>query len=319
VLVWSVVVDDDAPAVLPTEAGFVGTRSVVIAGDRAVALFETDAEISHGGRPVSTFRLVSLVLKTGEVKNQKEIQGQSFPNLFSTSDDHLILGHTSLTRLNPDLSESGEKYQETGSGRTLSISPDGSVLAHWSDHETELLDARTLSAEGVRIAGPEAAAVSPNAILSDDVRWASQFPQDLTFITLSDAHTSRLLYRGRCGGRPAFLSAGKIVFIGCGKVSVIDATGKVLKELPLGGAYGGFAGVSRDGSSFAIESSDYSIGDPSCKPDELFTIYNAETYESVATVAPDPPSQERSWSAFSPDGKLFLCGSPKRLTLYRIP
>jgi hypothetical protein len=321
--IWSVALDADALPVLPTEAAFAGTRSAAIFADRADALFKTSSEVSHGGRPVSTYRLVSLDLKTGAVKGQKEIQGQSFPDLFATADDRLIVGHISLTRLNPDLSASGEEYKQTGQGRTLSISPDGSELAHWADGKTELLDARTLSSAGVRIAAEgrwsEPAAVSKSAILSSDARWVSQFPQELTFITLIDGAGMHLLYHGPCGGRPAFLSAEKILFVGCGKVTVIDATGKLLKELPLGAAYGGFAGVSRDGSRFAVVSTDYSAGDPSYQPDELFTIYNSETYAAVAVAAPETPSQSRSWSAFSPDGKLFLSGDAKRLSLYKIP
>jgi hypothetical protein len=321
--IWSVGLDQDAPPVLLTEAAFAGTRSAVIVADRVVALIKTGFEVSHGGRPVSTYRLVSLELKTGAVKGQKEIQGQSFPYLLATAGDHLILGHTSLTGLNPDLSASGEEYKETGQGRTLWISPDGSELAHWADGKTELLDARTLSATGVRIAAegrwPEPAAVSKDAILSSDARWVSQFPQELTFVALIDGIGAHLLYHGPCGGRPAFLSAQKILFIGCGKVTVIDATGKLLKELPLGASYGGFAGVSRDGSRFAIVSTDYSAGDPSWQPDELFTIYNSETYAAVAVAAPETASQARSWSAFSSDGKLFVSGDAKKLSLYKIP
>lgn len=321
--IWSVALDAGAPPVLPTEAAFAGTRSAVIVADRAVALFKTGFEVSHGGRPVSTYRLVSLDLKTGAAKGQKEIHGQSFPYLFATADDHLIVGHTSLTRLNPDLSASGEEYKQTGQGRTLSISPDGSELAHWADGKTELLDARTLSPAGVGIAAegrwPQPSAVSRNAILSSDARWVSQFPQELSFVTLIDGAGMHLVYHSPCGGQPAFLSAEKILFIGCEKVTVIDAAGKLLKELPQGAAYGGFAGVSRDGSRFAVVSTDYSAGDPSYQPDELFTIYNSETYAAVAVVAPETALQARSWSAFSPDGKLFLSGDAKRLSLYKIP
>jgi hypothetical protein len=221
------------------------------------------------------------------------------------------------------LSESGEKFNENGHGRTVSISPDGSELAHWLGGETELLNASTLIPSatrlGVRGRGPEPDAVSKSAVLSDDARWASQFPKDLRFVTLFEGIRPHILYHGPCGGRPEFISEGKILFVGCNKVTVIDTTGKVLKEIPLSAAYGGFAGVSRDGLRFAIVSSDYSAGDPAYKPDELFTIYNSDTYEVVATVTPETSAAARSWSAFSPDGKLFLCGSPQKLSLYRIP
>ncbi|MGC9157649.1 MAG: hypothetical protein ACP5FH_01570 [Terracidiphilus sp.] len=320
---WSVALAPDALPVLPEEAALEATRSAVIVADRAVALFQTGFEVSVGGRPLSTYQLVSLDLKSGAVKDQEEIQGQSFPDLFATADDHLILGHTSLVRLNPDLTASGEKFKQDGAGETLAISPDGSRMAHWSGGETELLDARTLALSGVRLGGgdkwPPPAAAGKSAVLSSDARWMSRFPRDLSFVTLIDAAGPHLLYRGSCGGRPAFLSEGKILFVACRRVTVIDSAGKVLKEFPLGAAYGGFAGVSRDGSRFAIVSTNYSVGDPSYQPDELLTIYNSATYEPVAVVAPQTSSQARSWSAFSPDGKLFLAGDAKMLSLYAIP
>jgi hypothetical protein len=319
VLIWSVVLLGRAPAVLPTEAEDRATRSLVVAGDRVVALFESASEISHGGQPRNTYRLLSLDLKTDEIKGQKEFSAQSFPYVFATSDDHVILGHSTLTRLNPDLTESGESFKEAGQGHTRLISPDGSVLAHQTGKETELLSALTLSSTAVHIAGPEATSVSKSAVVSTDARWASQFPREATFITLIDAQLPHLLHHGPCGGRPVFLSDEKILSIGCGKATVIDPSGKLLKELPLGAAQGSFAGVSRNGSRFAIITSDYSVGDPSYQPDELFTIYNSESYEVMATVDPETEQQGHPWSAFSPDGSVFICGGPKKLSLYHIP
>jgi len=36
-------------------------------------------------------------------------------------------------------------------------------------------------------------------------------------------------------------------------------------------------------------------------------------------VAPPQLPEAQSWTAFSPDGSLFVVGSPLKLTLYRLP
>jgi hypothetical protein len=318
-LLWSVVPDKNASELLPTEAENASLRGAVLAGDRIVAVYEASSEISRGGRPLRTFRILSLDQKSGGVKDRKEIQGQSLPFLFATGDDHIVLAQPSLTRLNPDLTESGEHFAETGLGRTTMISPDGSVLAHLTVDGTELLSATSLTLIGVRIKGTKPSAVGKRSILSDDAQWASQFPQDLAFVARIDEQEPHLLFHGKCGGKPVYLSERKILFIGCGKANVIDLSGNVLRQFSLGATYGSFAGVSRDGSRFAILSTDSLLGDPNFNSAELFTIYNSESYEPVATVQPEKKQDARSWSAFSGDGKLFICGGAKKLNLYKIP
>jgi hypothetical protein len=44
-----------------------------------------------------------------------------------------------------------------------------------------------------------------------------------------------------------------------------------------------------------------------------------ETGEPITEVKPDEIAEEQSWTAFSPDGSLFVVGSPLKLTLYRLP
>jgi len=318
-LMWSVEPAKDAMPILPAESEYASQRSAVVVGDRVDLVFEVSSEISRGGRPVNTYRLLSLDRTTGEVQGQKQIQGQTLPSILATDDDHLLLVHPSVTRLNPDLTESGEKFEEAGHGQSAFISPDGSVLAHWTGKSTELLDAHTLRFTGIQIKGSEPISVSKRTILTNDTFWSNQFPKDLSFITLIDQRSPHLLYRGPCGGRPAFLSETKILSTGCGKATVLDLSGRILKDLPLGAAFGWFAGVSRDGSRFAISSSDYPISDPSYAATEVFTIYDAETYAPVATVAPQTLPEARSWSGFSMDGHMFLSGSAKKLNLYKIP
>lgn len=324
---WSVALDAEAPDPPISGSEMANLNSVAIAGDRVVALFEVHPELSRGARPVRRFRLLSLDLKTDEAKGQRFFDEQSTPHLFATGDDHLVFGAYDLTRLNPDLTDGGAHFTAAANERVASISPDGGTMALWAASApwtggspgVELLNSATLALTGAQFPGPEPTANGKDSTLTDDQHWLSQFPGDFALLTLIDADGPHLLYRGSCGGRPEFLSEDKILLIECGKATVLDRTGAVLKELPLTAAFNRFAGVARDGSKFAIESSDYPIGDPSYKSSQFFTIYNSQTYTPVATVTPDTLPEELSWSAFSKDGSQFICGGPKKLSLYKIP
>jgi len=52
---------------------------------------------------------------------------------------------------------------------------------------------------------------------------------------------------------------------------------------------------------------------------ERFGIYAVDTGELIAEVTPDELAEEQSWTAFSPDGSMFVVGSPLKLTLYGLP
>lgn len=324
-LAWSVNLDKDAPQVPLTEGPYAAQRSAVLSGDRVVAIYAVRAETSRGGRPVNTYRLVSLDAATGEVKGEKKLELHSSPYLFATGDDHVLLGNSSLTRYNPDLTESGEKFTEPGHGRIACISFDGNTVARWtersadSDRGTELLSASTLKRTVGLIRGAEPSSIAKTALLTDDQHWSAQFPSATSFVSMIDQGRPHLLYHGDCGGRPAFLSDTKILFIGCGRATVIDNAGRILKQIPLSAPYASFAGVARDGSRFAIQTSEYPANDPAYAASKLFTIYDGVNFEPVTTIPPDAGSDALPWSAFAQDGHTFLSGSAKRLSLYRIP
>ncbi|HEY5331709.1 MAG TPA: hypothetical protein VIJ79_17655 [Acidobacteriaceae bacterium] len=105
---------------------------------------------------------------------------------------------------------------------------------------------------------------------------------------------------------------------GCSTVRIVDSEGKLLTEQPVVGGFGGFAGESRDGSRFALVSSE-SEGDPSFLLYEHFTIYDGSTANAIAMVPIKNLPERQSWSAFSPDGKYFAVGNPNNLSLYRLP
>jgi hypothetical protein len=316
------VLDADAPTPLLPGSEALSLHSAVLAGDRVVVVYEAEPLTSRGGRPFTTWRLATLERGTGKVLAQRDLQDQARPLLFATDDEHLLLQQSGVVRLNPDLTESGEKFVPAGRSegrRGLYLSADGGTLGLWTNGSTGFLDAHTLRPLGVRIRGPEPSAVGRRSLLADDPAWAAEFPGAAGFIVLKDALAPRLLYRGPCAGHPVFLGEDRILTVACGKVSILDLSGKLLKELPLGAAYGAFAGASIDGSRFAIESSDYPSTDPAWEASELFTLWDAATLAPVATVRPEALPDARSWAAFSQDGKSFLTGGPKKVSLYRTP
>ena len=73
-----------------------------------------------------------------------------------------------------------------------------------------------------------------------------------------------------------------------------------------------FAGVSQNGKRFALQLT-------GSGQHERFLVLSVQTGEPIAEVKPDQDGEEQSWTAFSPDGSMFVVGSPLKLTLYRLP
>jgi len=99
---------------------------------------------------------------------------------------------------------------------------------------------------------------------------------------------------------------------GCKSPLIIDTNGNLVRTPSVTGAFS-YAGVSQNGKRFALQ-----VGTRS-KKQENFVIYSMETGEAITQVSPDVPGEVQSWTAFSPDGSLFVVGSPLKLVLYRLP
>ena len=316
--IWSITLTQNvSPG--DTNSDFAATRRAIIAGDRIDVVLDVGPTVFVDGRPKGTYRLLSLDLKSGKVMNQQDVSDYRIPDIYTTDDEHAIVGQFSLRRLNPDLTPAGEHFTENGHGRTIQISPDGSTLAHETAPGTELLDSHTLLPTGTRLSESVPTAVSRNAVVTDNVHWIGQHPQDSDFVTLVDKGGEHLIYHGQCSGRPAFLDDTKVLVTGCGKLTILDVAGHAPKEANLQSKVGEFAGVSRDGSRFAIVSSEWSEGDPPQIRSESFTIYSSATAKPLATIRSKVLPERRSWSAFSKDGHLFVMGSSARLSLFSIP
>ncbi len=317
-MVWSVVLQAGTWQAMNTGSEFEATRRMVFVGDRIVLAFDAGSASYQGTQPMSQYKVLSLDRASGTVKNQLDFTGSwgSAPLLFATSEEHVVLDSGKLELFNADLVSTG-KTLGLGRGRVSNASPDGTTLGWEASPGTILIDANTFAVvKQVTESAPTA--VSRRAVLTNDTSYPKDFPKENAFITRTDEKGSRLIYHVPCGTRPEFLSEDRILSIGCGEFSILDYDGHVLSEKKNAGRGFLFAGVSRDGSRFALQASEEE-GDQAVLIYEEFFIYSAQTGASVATVSVSDMPERQSWSAFSPDGRYFAVGNPNRLTLYALP
>ena len=253
------------------------------------------------------------------MKDSREILAFASLQVFATNDAHVIVSGRSVMRLTPDLQDAGSfDYHDRGhkSGNVENISPDGSTLGNATSPGFELIDSHTLSAKTLTEQPIVITSVSSKAVVSDSPWWIKDYPEAKSFVTLTDDKGQHLIFHGDCGGRPVFLSDDRVLASACKIARILDTQGNILKEITLDDPVS-FAGVSQNGKRFALQvathSSDHSI------KRERFVIYSVDKGDSIAEVAPPQLPEAQSWTAFSPDGSLFVVGSPLKLTLYRLP
>jgi hypothetical protein len=297
-----------------TSSIFSATRSVIFAGERVVV------SVRVGSPPAKQlYRLFSLDLKTGEVMDSRDFVDLGVRAIFGTSDAHVIISGDKVLRLTPDLKDSGSfdyRTTEHKFGRVQNESPDGSTLGIATNPGFELLDSKSLAISSLTTAGSVDTSINTKGFITDNVHWIRDYPKDLSFVTYVDLSGQHLLYHGKCGGRPQFLTDELILEPGCKTPVIIDMHGSVVRTVPLKGEFS-YAGVSQNGKRFALQVADFT-GNHTIKH-EKFVIYSTETGEPITEVKPDEQAEEQSWTAFAPDGTLFVVGSPIKLTLYRLP
>ncbi|WP_157178343.1 hypothetical protein [Terriglobus roseus] len=264
-------------------------------------------------------QLYSLAIESGKTVTTVDIPSKGNPLLFTTANDRVIVGHYDLQQFTNDLKKTAVAFSEPGHGRTVTISPDGTTLVREIAPGNEFIDTETLLNIGERLPIFVPVSAGANFLITDNVHWISDYPKDRSFVTLLDAEgRQHLLYHGDCAGRPSVLNNDRILFTGCGNVTVLDTSGKRIFEKQMSCKTGEFAGVSRSGSRFAIACERTRGFDPSYVSSETFDIYDALTGAVMATIKSEAVPEQRSWTAFSSDGKQFVCGTPSSLSLYEI-
>lgn len=316
--VWSVALESNTWQGMNTGSSFAARRQVVFAGDRVLAVFDAGAAPYEGKQPMAHYRLVSLDSKTGAVRNAQDFIGHwgDMPNLFATDDGHAILGHGPLTLVNPDLTPVGPTFTPDR-GRAVEISPDGSTVGWETFPGTTLLDSRTLNPLNEHVAESVPTSISRRGVLTDNIYWYKQYPHDHTFVTLTDEQGQHLLFHGDCGGRPEFLTAEKVILVGCDKIRILNLEGTLLNESSTYEGSSTFSGVSQDGKRFSVQFTTVK-GDPPGPLYEHFIIYDSDTAKPLSIVRVADLPEYYSWSALSADGEYFVVGNPNDLSLYQV-
>jgi hypothetical protein len=294
---------------------YAATRSVVFVGDRLVLASKIGMrQVPDAKIPVQVYQPLSLDTQTGQIKEKREITAFGSLSLFATNDAHVIIAGRDVQRLTPDLKDAGVFDYHSGGhkfGSVESISPDGATLGNQTSPGFELIDGRTLKDTQLTASPAVATSVNSKGFVTDNVHWTGKYPHDIGFVTYRDAVGDHLLYHGKCGGRPQFLTDVLILEPGCKSPLIIDTQGNLVRMLSIKGGFS-YAGVSQDGKRFALQLT-------GSGKHERFVIFSVETGDPIAEVKPEQDGEEQSWTALSPDGSMFVVGSPLKLTLYRIP
>jgi hypothetical protein len=290
---------------------------MVIIGNRLIAVYDAGFAPYQGKQPMSNYRLVSVDLQSGQLRNENAFIGKSgaMPELYATLGDKVIIASGSLREVNPDLTDTG-RHLEVDHGRIDQISPDGSTMAWETFPGVKLVDTSTLAILPTHIDASIAGSVSPSSILTNNIYWVKKYPTDHDFVTKIDSQGQHLIFHDKCSGGAEFLSEQRIFLAGCGKIRILDPNGTILHESALTGNPG-FAGVSRNGKRFAVVVSD-SQGDPPVMLYEHFFIFDTATGQPIASIRSQSLPARQSWSAFSADGNLFAAGAPGEMTVYRL-
>lgn len=275
--------------------------------------------IENRPAPEEVYQLVSLDVATGEVKDHREVVAFASLPIFATNDQRVVVAGPSLLRLTPDLKDVGSfDYKEHGYkyGNVENISPDGTTLGSPTSPGFDLLDSQNFKLTHLTSDPAVDTSVNNAGFVTDNVHWIGDYPKDIGFVTYVDGSGQHLIYHGKCGGRPQFLTNDVVLEPGCKKPMLIDTKGNFLRSVDVNGAFS-FAGVSQNGKRFALQVASFP-GMHSVKK-EQFVIYSVETGERIAEITPEETADEQSWTAFSPDGSEFVVGSALRLTLFRLP
>lgn len=99
-VVWSIMLPNEDFLGMNTASQYLAQRQVIIVGDRVVVAYEASRAPYEEKQPMSRYRLVSLDLRTGAVKNSKEFVGGwgiGMPHIYVADDGRPMFVHRRLT------------------------------------------------------------------------------------------------------------------------------------------------------------------------------------------------------------------------------
>ena len=122
---WSTTLQREQWQSMNTGSEYGATRQLIFAGDRVIAVFDAGFASSQPPKdkwPVSTYRLISLDVKTGAKRNEITFPGRwgTMPYIYSTQSGLIDVQSDPPRTLNPDLSSANVPSRSASTNRVVS-------------------------------------------------------------------------------------------------------------------------------------------------------------------------------------------------------
>jgi hypothetical protein len=265
-------------------------------------------------------RLRTLDTRTGEVIANWQFEGQN-PYVFASSSGKVVLSAGGELRLlSSHLIPSKISFPVTD-GEANRASPSGARIA-WQRFSQDPPKTIFLNTDSLR---PEETFAScrvetmSDRLVAESVILVNQRSEPAINVCEPGA-AEHILYRGSNQPYYSFYLNNELMLMIKGdRLELIDSQGKLLGEDEWPGEELGFAGVSRDGSRFAIATERWGIGDPARINRESIVIYDTSTIRPVLAIHSERVPYLQSLSALSPDGKAIAVSSGSSVRYFRLP
>lgn len=243
------------------------------------------------------------------------------PFIFATSNGDILVSAGGRLRLLSSLLKPLDISFDLTGGEANRVSPSGARIG-WqrfsrNPPKTIFLDTRSLKPRET-FASCNIEAMS-DKVVDESVVLVNEHSTPAIDVC-EPGNSTHPFYRGPFQPFYYFYLTNQVMLILSGDhLKLIDQRGAMLGEDDWSGEDVNFAGVSRDGSRFAIATERSGFGDPPLINKETFVVYETSTASPICEIdSPYPPSLQ-SPSALSPDGKAFAIWNGSEIRYFRLP
>lgn len=267
----------------------------------------------------SASELRTLDTRSGEVIAERQVGRE--PYIFASSGGKVVLSAGGqLQLLSPQLTPLNISFPLTG-GEANEVSPSGARIA-WQRFSKDPPKTIFLDTESLKTAETFASChveTMSDHLVAESVVLVNEGSQPAINVC-EPGVAEHILYRGPNQPSYSFYLNNKAMLMIVGDhLKVIDSEGRLLGEDEWPGEEIGFAGVSRDGSRFAIATERWGFGDPAHINRESIVVYDASTFRALLEIPSEYAPYLQSLSAFTADGKAFAIGSGSDVRYFHIP
>jgi hypothetical protein len=263
--------------------------------------------------------LTSLDTHSGAILATKSVNGYDPLVFVSHSGKLLVSNGDELQLLSPDLKPLNISFPLPGSGAADHTSPFGARVS-WQKFQKELPRTFLLDADSFKIVG-EFGDCNVEAISDDSVAQSVVLVKEESTPAIEVCRPKgidRILYRGPHQSHYFFyLDNETMLLINGTRIMLLDRQGAV-RGTDSWPDDVNFAGVSRDGSRFAIATGRWGFGDPAYLNRETIIVYDTATLRPIAQIRSSPTPEMQSWTALSEDGSALAMASGSSLSYFRI-